>query len=105
MLKSIALLLSILSFSIVSVQAKTQHTSKAYTSLSSKGRRPEISYRVHKIGRVWSAVSNFGSYGDPSSELPSYDWPGGTGVYYLWEGRLWIGAELKGCYYVSHIGI
>ncbi|HID92737.1 MAG TPA: T9SS type A sorting domain-containing protein [bacterium (Candidatus Stahlbacteria)] len=64
--------------------------------------RPTEGVKVHTIGRVWSAVSNFGTYGDPTWVLPGYDWPGGTGVFYLWEGRLWIGATVDGKYYVSH---
>ena len=98
MLKSIASLLSIIFLLAVSVQARTKHVRKDISSLSSKGERPEPSYKVHNIGRVWSAVSNMGTYGDPFSEFPSYDWPGGTGAYYLWYGGLWIGVD----YYVSH---
>ncbi len=62
-------------------------------------------YKVHTIGELWSAVSNFGNYGDPNSTntgRPSYDWPGGTHNYYLWEGRLWIGAAVGGETLVSH---
>jgi hypothetical protein len=64
--------------------------------------RPIEEVKVHTIGRVWSAVSNYGTYGDPLWILPGYDWPGGTGVFYLWEGRIWIGAIVDGVYYVSH---
>jgi len=62
-----------------------------------KGDQGMDDYKVHTIGQLWSAVSNFGNYGDPNSTntgRPSYDWPGGTHNYYLWEGRLWIGAKI-----------
>jgi hypothetical protein len=64
--------------------------------------RPQPDKKVQNVGRVWSALGNQGTYGDATSVLPTYDWPGGTGVYYLWEGRLWIGAIINGIYYCSH---
>jgi len=64
--------------------------------------RPRRQYFMEKVGELWTVVSNFGNYGDPSSQLPSYDWPGYSGVYYLWEGRLWIGAMCHGSPIVSH---
>ncbi len=66
------------------------------------GQRPPPEIKTHNIGEVWSIVSNFGSYGDPNSALPSYDWPGGTSNYYLWEGRFWMGAVVQGETLVSH---
>ena len=47
-------------------------------------------------------VTNFGSYGDPNSSVPSMEWPGGSDAYYLWEGRLWVGAIVDGEKLVSH---
>ena len=70
-----------------------------------KGDQGLDDYKVHTIGQLWSAVSNFGNYGDPNSTntgRPSYDWPGGTHNYYLWEGRLWIGAKIGSEIRVSH---
>ena len=94
-------------FAIILLLFATGLHAKAYREkknflLELKGKRPEFGMKVHDIGRLWSAVGNFGSYGDPTTVLPSYDWPGGTGVYYLWEGRFWIGAEIADIYYVSH---
>ncbi|MFQ6618047.1 MAG: T9SS type A sorting domain-containing protein, partial [Fidelibacterota bacterium] len=53
---------------------------------------------------LWIAVSNFGTYGDPNvpEGLPSAEWPGGSGVNYLWEGRFWVGALVDGEKRVSH---
>lgn len=64
--------------------------------------RPPQEYKVHNIGDLWSIVSNIGNYGDPNQALPSYDWPGGLGDYYLWEGRFWFGAMVNGVPWVSH---
>ena len=64
--------------------------------------RPTKETKVHNIGDLWSMVSNFGNYGDPNSDFPSYDWPGGTRNYYLWEGRFWFGAMVGGVPRVSH---
>ncbi|MCK4421682.1 hypothetical protein KAW48_07775, partial [candidate division WOR-3 bacterium] len=53
----------------------------------------------------WTVESNFGGYGDPNfsnTGNPSYDYPAGFGYAYLWEGRLWLGAEIQGTRYVSH---
>ncbi len=54
--------------------------------------------------KLWSAVSNFGNYGDPNvpAGLPSMEWPAGSGTHYLWEGRLWIGALVAGEKRASH---
>jgi len=61
-------------------------------------------YRVHNVGKVWTATSNFGNYGDPNvpEGLPSMEWPGGTGTHHLWEGRLWISALVDGEKRCSH---
>lgn len=66
--------------------------------------RPAEEYKVHKVGKVWSATSNFGNYGDPNvpAGLPSYEWPGGSGTHYNWEGRFWVGGIVDGEKRVSH---
>ena len=66
--------------------------------------RPKEEYKVHKIGKVWSATSNFGIFGDPAvpQGLPSMEWPGGSNTHHLWEGRFWIGAIVDGIKMVSH---
>ncbi len=60
---------------------------------------------VHKIGTLWNTNSNFGRYGDPNADKtdrPSMEWPGGSRVNYLWEGRLYIGTVIGGEARVSH---
>lgn len=66
--------------------------------------RPADEYKVHKVGKVWTATSNFGNYGDPNvpAGLPSFEWPGGSGTHYNWEGRFWIGGVVDGEKRVSH---
>ncbi len=67
--------------------------------------RAADAYVVENVGEVWSAVSNFGNYGDPNAcntGRPSFDWPGGSQNYYLWEGRFWVGAVVNGETLVSH---
>jgi len=66
--------------------------------------RPIEEFKVHNVGKVWTATSNYGNYGDPNvpAGLPSYEWPGGSGTHYNWEGRFWIGAEVDGEKRVSH---
>ncbi len=64
--------------------------------------RPPTEYKVHDVGNFWTAVSNFGNYGEPNELLPSGEWPGGSGVYYIWEGRFWVGALVGGEPLVSH---
>lgn len=73
-------------------------------SLGKVTARPVEEYKVHKVGKVWTATSNFGNYGDPNvpAGLPSYEWPGGSGCHYNWEGRFWIGAQVEGEKRVSH---
>lgn len=64
--------------------------------------RPSTAYKVHDVGTLWTAVSNFGNYGEPNYLLPSGEWPAGSEVYYIWEGRLWLAAMIGGEPYVSH---
>lgn len=61
--------------------------------------------KVHKVGTLWNTNSNFGRYGDPnaaSTGRPSMEWPGGSRIDYLWEGRLWVGGVVNGEIRVSH---
>ncbi|MCK4321604.1 hypothetical protein KAX08_03705, partial [candidate division WOR-3 bacterium] len=64
-----------------------------------------IEFKPHTIGGVWTVESNRGQYGDPNFSTtgnPSFDYPGGFGYAYLWEGRLWVGVEIEEVAYVSH---
>ncbi|MDD4224101.1 MAG: hypothetical protein PHD87_05905 [Candidatus Cloacimonetes bacterium] len=50
----------------------------------------------HNVGNIWLRVSNFGFFGggpDAVSQYPSLEYPGGSGIDYLWQGGLWFGAK------------
>ncbi len=73
-------------------------------SLKATGFSVEDVLKVHNIGKLWTATTNYGVYGDPEAPLrfPSYEWPGGSGTHYNWEGRFWVGAIVGGEKFVSH---
>ncbi|MCK4858486.1 MAG: hypothetical protein KAT58_10990, partial [candidate division Zixibacteria bacterium] len=57
--------------------------------------------RVHRVGNILLSVTNYGIFGnqaepieDPETGLPapSCQYPAGSGVEYLFQGALWIGA-------------
>jgi len=83
MLKSIALTFSVLLLSFVCLEAKTHNTKANLSSLSSKSNLSTT--EELNVGRVWALISGAESF--------SYEWPGGTGVSYLFVGYLWVGAE------------
>jgi hypothetical protein len=71
---------------------------------------PYTTIRVHKVGNVNLAVSNFGICGtqfdgwvDPETGLiaPSCQYPAGSSIEYLFQGPLWIGAIVAGDTLVS----
>ena len=64
--------------------------------------RPAREYQVHNVGNIWSATSNFGNFGEPNANMPSGEWPSGSEVYYIWEGRFWFGALVGGEKLCSH---
>ncbi len=51
--------------------------------------RPELSWEVHILGNLWSAILNNGTFADPNGNFSSMEWPGGSGNYYLWSGDFW----------------
>lgn len=63
----------------------------------------ESEIRVHNVGKFWLSVSNYGIFGSESGRLfdpctrlsaPSGEFPAGTGVNYLFQGALWVGAPV-----------
>ena len=100
-MKKLGVILAILLVLPISLYAKSQYEITR-TATKSMQERPDSEFKVHTTGRLWSAVGNFGVYGDATSTLPTYDWPGGTGVYYQWEGRFWVSAIIEGTKYCSH---
>ncbi len=68
----------------------------------------DIENRVHDVGKLWLNVTNYGYFGndgetragslpDPCTNewAPQAEFPGGSGVQYLFQGGLWIGAMIK----------
>ncbi len=52
--------------------------------------------RYHNVGNIWLRISNygfFGSGGDITPQWPSLEYPGGSGIDYLYRGALWFGAK------------
>ncbi|MBN1350917.1 T9SS type A sorting domain-containing protein [candidate division KSB1 bacterium] len=83
------------SLSLFSSAANKNAAAPSRKSVEILSGRPPKDYRVHNIGALWNTVTNFGSYGDPNSLLPSMEWLGESGVHYLWDGGLWIGAIVE----------
>ena len=51
--------------------------------------RPPAVWVLHNLSNVWSAFLNMGLFGDPWTNYPSMEWPGGSGNSYLWGGDFW----------------
>lgn len=52
--------------------------------------------KYHNVGNIWLRVSNYGFFGsgsDISPQYPSLEYPGGSGIDYLYQGALWFGAK------------
>jgi hypothetical protein len=50
----------------------------------------------HNVGNIWLRVSNYGFFGAGDSGVPrwpSLEYPGGSGIDYLYQGALWFGAK------------
>jgi hypothetical protein len=62
---------------------------------------------VHDVGSLWLHTGNWGAFGSrptsgyPYSSAPSAEWPAGSGIEYLWEAGLWVGAIVNGVPAVS----
>ena len=52
--------------------------------------------QYHNVGNIWLRVSNYGFFGSGSAitpPWPSLEYPGGSGIDYLFQGALWFGAK------------
>jgi hypothetical protein len=66
---------------------------------------PNSQLRVHDVGNVWLSVTNFGFFGSQENEYedaagihdpaPGCEFPGGSNLDYLFQGALWVGAEIQ----------
>ncbi|MBC8527642.1 MAG: hypothetical protein H8D22_12460 [Candidatus Cloacimonetes bacterium] len=53
-------------------------------------------FHYHNVGNIWLRVSNYGFFGsgdDVVPQWPSLEYPGGSGIDYLYQGALWFGAK------------
>ncbi len=65
---------------------------------------PNVQLRVHDVGKLWLSITNFGFFGSQSGDFddaggyylvaPGCEFPGGSNIDYLFQGALWIGAEI-----------
>ena len=67
---------------------------------------PNTQNRSHRVGNVWMTITNYGFFGSQfrQSQLseqtgpyegqmaPSFEFPAGSGINYLFQGALWFGA-------------
>jgi len=63
---------------------------------SSMGNKRLDLSKVHNVGNIWLRVSNYGFFGsghDANPKYPSLEYPGGSGIDYLFRGALWFGAK------------
>lgn len=61
--------------------------------------RGEKAFFNQTTNNLWSAITNYGSIGDPNSPAtgrPSAQWPGGSGNNYLYDAGLWLGTKIGG---------
>ena len=69
------------------------------SSYKTMATRPEKAFFNHTTNNLWSAITNYGSVGDPNSPStgrPSAQWPGGSGNNYLYDAGLWLGTKIGG---------
>jgi len=89
---------------------KPSQTSVDHDGLAKIAAAPNSQNCSHRVGNVWFTITNWGFFGsqfnqDQLKEMyclgpgatsgslaPSFEFPAGTGVNYLFQGALWIGA-------------
>ncbi len=67
----------------------------AMAESSSGSKKLDLSL-YHNVGNIWLRVSNYGFFGsgdDVVPQYPSLEYPGGSGIDYLYQGALWFGAK------------
>ncbi len=67
----------------------------AMAESSSGAKKLDLSL-FHNVGNIWLRVSNYGFFGsgdDVVPQYPSLEYPGGSGIDYLYQGALWFGAK------------
>jgi len=81
-------------------QARLQAAAKVTASM------PNTQNRSHRVGNVWVTITNYGFFGSQFRQgqlteqegpyagqaAPSFEFPAGSGINYLFQGALWFGA-------------
>jgi len=49
-----------------------------------------LDFHSSRTANVWTVLTNWGQIG---GYWPAFEWPGGSGNHYLWEGGIWIGGK------------
>lgn len=73
----------------------------SYTSIFAAAAEEDMAFKrmdhsaVHDVGNIWLRVSNYGFFGSGNNrpQWPSLEYPGGSGIDYLYQGALWFGAK------------
>ncbi|MEA2103686.1 MAG: hypothetical protein U9P79_03480 [Candidatus Cloacimonadota bacterium] len=55
-------------------------------------------FHYHNVGNIWLRISNYGFFGSGDDVIPQYpslEYPGGSGIDYLYQGALWFGAQKR----------
>jgi hypothetical protein len=80
----------------------------AGAKIRSPGMTPVIDGEfVHNVGNLQMNVTNWGFFGSlpksryPMSDVPSAQYPAGSGIEYLYAAGIWVGAERNGVPFVS----
>ncbi len=98
----VALSILLLTVGLSQAKLKTDQSKSVYQSTQVGD--PLTQLRVHKVGNMWLSITNFGQIGssgrgfrDPCTGLPAPSWefPAGSGIDYLFWGALWVGAVVN----------
>lgn len=98
----VVLILGVMLIASVAFARTSSDTGKVGPVRELTGNEANDKNMVLDVSNIWTALSNFGRYGDPDANLPSGEWPGGSGNDYIWEGRFWVGALVQGKKRCSH---
>ncbi len=105
-----------LSFALTSNAKDDQPSPRKFLKVSTMANIPNTQEVAHKVGELYLTVTNWGFFGsqrgldnprtcytddETGKCLPSAEYPGGSGIEYLFQGALWIGTVVDGDTLVS----
>ncbi len=83
-------------FCLILLLLFTAGSAYANKAVPSTGTKKLDLTKYHNVGNIWLRVSNYGFFGsgdDIVPQYPSLEYPGGSGMDYLYQGALWFGAK------------